>query len=616
VNKLSVPVVVVGLPGSGKTAVGQQLAGILGVGWVDLDRMIEVKTGQSISEIFRVEGEQRFRELERVALEEALSSEPSVISVGGGAVLLEANRSAILKRTVSVLLDAADSTLAARLVEDRAVNGLLRPLVTGAQATTKQVVASVDSNASNVDDDASSVDDTEQQSTESSVETVEERIKALRKARASAYAPFKLRVSTEWGTPRDVANAIASHIECTEAERTETDCAGTDCTEKKTERGARATIIPSRSDNHRSTVIVGSGLLNSIGQRLRSEFQNVERVMLLADSALTSTVVPVIKEQLSSANFNCVVYEMQSGEQSKSIEQLGAVLDSLAEENFSRTDLLIAIGGGVAGDLGGFAASIFNRGIGLVQIATTVVAQVDSAIGGKTGINLEAGKNLVGTFYPARTVVSDVSVLRTLPDREYFSGFAEVIKYGVVFSEEFIDWLEANSNKIKERDLDSLLHVVGFCAEKKIATVVQDLTDEKGTRALLNFGHTIGHALERLTGYGKLLHGEAVAYGMVAALSLGETIGLTKAGLSKRVSELLMKFQLPEAGPKEGKSGEAAKGGFDLKKFGFTGEDWAAAIRVDKKRTKGEIKFIIVHELGNTSVVPIPVDTIVETALR
>jgi 3-dehydroquinate synthase len=263
---------------------------------------------------------------------------------------------------------------------------------------------------------------------------------------------------------------------------------------------------------------VGRGLLAAVGPAVKAA--GAGRAVVIADAAVAPTHAAVVERALREAGVATALLTVPAGEASKSISGVGRVWDALAEMAVDRRTHLVAVGGGVVGDLAGFAAATFGRGIAVWQVPTTVVAQVDSAIGGKTGINLPAGKNLVGAFWQPRGVFADIDALATLPDREFVSGFAEVVKYGMILDEAFFAWLEEHAAAVRARDPAALLHAVERSAALKAGVVEQDERELTGLRAVLNYGHTFAHAYETAAGYGTLLHGEAVAIGMARAARL------------------------------------------------------------------------------------------------
>jgi len=269
-----------------------------------------------------------------------------------------------------------------------------------------------------------------------------------------------------------------------------------------------------------------------------------------------------------------------AGESEKNLARFAEILDALAAQRASRDVTVIALGGGVIGDLAGFAAACWMRGVRLVQLPTTLLAMVDSAVGGKTAVDLPAGKNLVGAFHQPSAVFADIDTLATLPERELRAGLAEVVKYGAIFDARFFEWIETNAEALLSRDADALGEAVLRSCKHKIKVVARDET-ERGPRALLNFGHTFGHAIETEAGYGTLLHGEAVAIGMVLAARLSGELGRSPLLDSARLAGLLAHFGLPIELP-EGLSAEAL----------------LERMRLDKKAVSGQLRLVLWTRLG------------------
>jgi 3-dehydroquinate synthase len=274
---------------------------------------------------------------------------------------------------------------------------------------------------------------------------------------------------------------------------------------------------------------------------------------------------------------------LADGEQHKTLQTVGSVLDALIAAKLNRDAIVMALGGGVIGDIAGFAASCYQRGVGYVQIPTTLLAQVDSSVGGKTGVNHSGGKNLIGAFHQPLAVITDIDSLDTLPDREFAAGLAEIIKYGCIWDAALFDWLDVNMDALKARDAGALTHAIARSCEIK-ATVVAKDEREQGLRAILNFGHTFGHAIEAATGYQALLHGEAVALGMVMAADLSRRLGMIDAALQERIRSLLRRAGLPTAPPRIG-----AARALEL-------------MRMDKKVLAGAVRLVLLEKLGGAVV--------------
>jgi 3-dehydroquinate synthase len=271
------------------------------------------------------------------------------------------------------------------------------------------------------------------------------------------------------------------------------------------------------------------------------------------------------------------------GEQAKSWQGLEQVVDALLAARIGRDGLVVALGGGVIGDLAGFAAAVYQRGVAFVQVPTTLLAQVDSSVGGKTAINHARGKNMIGAFHQPRAVISDVATLDTLPERELRAGIAEVIKHGLALDAAFFEWLEGNIERLLNKDQEALVHAVRRSCELKARIVAAD-ERESGARALLNFGHTFGHAIEAGTGYGAWLHGEAVSAGMVMAAELSQLMGDLKKNEVERVRKLLRRAGLPVAGP------------------ALAPERLMELMALDKKAAKGRTRFVVLEAIGRAAL--------------
>ncbi len=290
-----------------------------------------------------------------------------------------------------------------------------------------------------------------------------------------------------------------------------------------------------------------------------------------------------VKSALEKSGARVTEIVLADGEQTKSWQTLNEVFDCLLEARCGRDTLLVALGGGVVGDLAGFAAAIYQRGVPFVQVPTTLLAQVDSSVGGKTAINHPLGKNMIGAFHQPRAVISDVATLDSLPERELRSGFAEVIKHGLALDAAFVEWLESNVDRLVARKRDALAYAVRRSCELKARVVAAD-ERETGERALLNFGHTFGHAIETGAGYGTWLHGEAVAAGMVMAAELSAVMGHLKKTEVSRVRDLLRRTGLPVKGP------------------ALAPERLMELMALDKKAAKGKTRFVLLESIGRAAL--------------
>jgi len=315
------------------------------------------------------------------------------------------------------------------------------------------------------------------------------------------------------------------------------------------------------------------------------------------------TVAPLYAEQLKSAlarrHSQVRVLTLPDGEQHKSWETLNLIFDALLSSGADRKTTLYALGGGVVGDMTGFAAACYMRGVPFVQVPTTLLAQVDSSVGGKTAINHPMGKNMIGAFYQPQRVVCDLGVLKTLPPRELSAGLAEVIKYGPIADMEFLDWIEKHIDALRACDADALAHAVKRSCQIKADVVGAD-ERESGLRAILNFGHTFGHAIEAGMGYGSWLHGEGVGAGMVMAAELSREIGLVDAAFVQRLKTLIHRAGLPTRGAVIDETDNAGR--------------YLQLMRVDKKAEGGEIRFVVIDGPGRAAVRSAP-DALVRSVI-
>jgi 3-dehydroquinate synthase len=339
-------------------------------------------------------------------------------------------------------------------------------------------------------------------------------------------------------------------------------------------------IVQVSLGNRSYAIKVGGGLLSRLGAEC-AQLKLGQRCAVITDSNVGRHFGKAALKSLAASGFAPGLISVPAGEKSKRIAVVEKCYDQLAAHRLERKSFIVALGGGVVGDLAGFVAATYLRGIPFVQVPTTLLAQVDSSVGGKTGVNLKAGKNLVGAFYQPQLVLCDLDALKTLPKREYISGLAEVIKYGVIYDAILFAQLERNLAKLLQRDAATLRSVIARCCEIKADVVGQDET-ESGLRAILNFGHTIGHAIENSSGYGKFLHGEAIAIGQVAAAKLSQKILGLPSGDAERIKKLFVQAGLPvriKLNPAQRK-----------KLF--------AAMKLDKKVSAGEIKFVLAKRIG------------------
>lgn len=353
-----------------------------------------------------------------------------------------------------------------------------------------------------------------------------------------------------------------------------------------TETMGGETIVPVALGDRSYDIMIADGLLNAAGERLNPWLQR-GRAIIITDAHVAEVQLPRLTASLEAMGIAAHPIILPAGESTKSWDNLSYLVDELLTLGVERSEAIIALGGGVIGDLTGFAAAIVKRGCDFIQIPTTLLAQVDSSVGGKTAINTAAGKNLVGAFHQPVAVLIDPTTLDTLPMRERLAGYAEVVKYGLIDDAVFFEWCEANGERLLAGDPQARLHAIAHSVAAKARIVGADERETTGTRALLNLGHTFGHALEAETGYSdKLLHGEGVAAGMALAFRYSVRAGLCPGQDAERVAAHLRRVGLPDG----------------LKAAGITadGATLAAHMAHDKKGSGGRIPFLLARGIGQT----------------
>ena len=326
-------------------------------------------------------------------------------------------------------------------------------------------------------------------------------------------------------------------------------------------------------------IIIEKGLINRVSEEIRKVYKG-KKIFIITDDNVNKYYGGKISEELKVSDFEVKLLSLKPGEETKNFNTLPIVYNELLDFNLTRSDLIIALGGGVIGDLAGFVASTYLRGVDFVQIPTSLLAQVDSSVGGKVAVDLDRGKNLVGSFYHPKCVLIDPDVLNTLEDRFFIDGMAEVIKYGCIKDKEFFDYLEKMENN--KQLINNMEVVIHKCCDIKRQVVENDEKD-KGERMLLNFGHTLGHAIEQYYNYTKYSHGEGVAIGMYVISKISEEKGLTKKGTSQRIKDILVKYNLPYE--------------LDVKI-----EETLEAINLDKKKLGNDLNIIILKEIGSSEI--------------
>lgn len=332
-------------------------------------------------------------------------------------------------------------------------------------------------------------------------------------------------------------------------------------------------------------ILIRAGLLSQLGDICQGLGLS-GRIAIITNPIVYELYGRVVQRALKRTGFACTTVLLPDGERAKSMTWLGKILDELVAKRFERRDAILALGGGVVGDVAGFAAASYLRGVPFLQVPTTLVAQVDSSVGGKTGVNHPLGKNLIGAFYQPKAVVIDPHVLQTLPKREWVAGLAEVIKYGVIADRDFFEFLEKHVEDLRNQNETVIPGMVRRCCEIKAEVVAGD-EREAGRRKILNYGHTVGHALEAWGKYSTWVHGEAVGIGMVQEASIGQFLGRCNREVVERQTELIREVGLPVAMPK------------------WRFSDLWSGMQHDKKVVKGQINCVIPECLGQVQVLPL-----------
>jgi len=326
-------------------------------------------------------------------------------------------------------------------------------------------------------------------------------------------------------------------------------------------------------------ILIDCGLLDQRG--LVDELVGNADILIVTNTTVGPLYLHKLEKFLGDRRIDSIA--LPDGEAYKTMATLELILDQLVSGHYGRDAVLVTLGGGVVGDIGGFAAATYQRGIRFVQVPTTLLAQVDSAVGGKTAVNHPGGKNLIGAFHQPSAVIVDTDTLQTLPDRELSAGLAEVVKYGLIMDKEFYGWLQDNAERLIEREQAALQYAIHRCCFLKAAIVAED-EREAGRRALLNLGHTYGHAIERCAGYGEWLHGEAIAAGMCMAAEFSEHLGRISADEVGQIKSLLSRLRLPTAPP------------------ALNVDEFLSAMSIDKKVIGGEIRLVLLQSMGAAEI--------------
>ncbi|MGB2694880.1 MAG: 3-dehydroquinate synthase [Dehalococcoidia bacterium] len=531
-----------GFSGTGKSTVASLVANVLGWRVLDTDLLIHEMTGRSITEIFAGDGEARFRVLERAALQRAVSEANVVIATGGGAMPDAEDRRAMTAAGLVVCLDARPETIVQRLSDAKGMPVSERPLLTG-------------------DDPLA-------------------RVTKLKAQRQKFYALADVIIETDGRAPTEIAAFVVDAVRAADP--------WFSChPERLLLPEERATPPPAEpfwveAPSRRYPVHVGWGELDRLGELLR-EAGLSGAAYVISDTEVLPRHGERALLSLRDAGFQADAFAIPAGEASKSLDTAATIYDWLVAHRAERRHAIVALGGGVVGDLAGFVAATYLRGVPFVQAPTSMLAMVDASIGGKAAVDHREGKNLVGAFYQPLLVVEDVSTLKTLPRRALLEGFAEAIKHAFILDPGLLADLEARADDLLHLEPACTVDIVRRNVAIKGGMVAQDELDQ-GPRAILNYGHTIAHAIEAAADYHDVLHGEAVAVGMMAAAEIGRRLELTPGEVVERQRALLERFGLPTKGPK------------------LDPERVLAAIKLDKKVTAGSVRWVLLEDVGHAAL--------------
>ena len=543
--------IITGFSGTGKSLVAKEVARRLNWDFLDTDDEIVEQTRKPIAELFRQDGEARFRELERETIRKACQQRQTVVAIGGGAIVDPQNYELLAKSGLIVCLEAKPETIYERLFQ-KAVHSPeteVRPLL----ATDNPL----------------------------------EHIRQLKASRQPSYA------KVDWTVNTDNLNISQVAEEVIRAWRLlrRPDFIGVPRNDKEKAQSGIAKDIACLVETATQSypVFVSYGLLDKLGDKMRQGALS-GTATIISDKNVFSLYGSKVVGILNDAGFVVNSFIVPPGEETKNMDYAIKIYNFLVGHRAERDDVIIALGGGMVGDLAGFVAATFLRGMFWIQVPTSLIAMVDASIGGKVGINHPEGKNLIGAFYQPTLVLADPQALTTLPQRELVSGWAEVIKHGMILDKKFFEFLEANVNRLTKLEPESLTRAVARSAAIKAQVVNQDEKEREGKRTMLNYGHTIAHGLEAATQYKCFLHGEAVAIGMMGAAKLSQRLGLLPSAAVERQQALLQKFGLPTSLP-------AMRSNLKLSLAGVT-----RAMELDKKMKGKAIRWVLLQDIGRTVI--------------
>jgi len=548
-NRQASNIVITGFSGTGKSLVAREIAGQLRWDFIDTDAEIVKLAGKSIAEVFQQDGEAKFRELEREVIKRASRRSHKVIATGGGAIVDSQNHAQLARKGFIVCLDAKPETIYQRLFQEGSHGSEIRPLLEGDNPL--------------------------------------ERIRQLKARRQPYYDDVDLVINTDDLSISEVAGKVirAWGLLCGVYPERDSSVASLPQNDKK--RKAYNDVDKDvacwvETATQRYPIFVGYGLLDKLGEELK-KVSSSHVAIVISDENVSRLYGDRVEKVLRNAGFAVNSFIVPPGEETKSINTAIDIYNFLIKKRVERDDILIALGGGMIGDLAGFVAATYLRGIPWIQVPTSLIGMVDASIGGKVAVNHPEGKNLIGAFYQPNFVLADTRALATLPECELTSGWAEVVKYGLILDKDFFEFLESNVDRLTKLEQGAVNEAIIRSASLKAQVVSQD-EKERGQRIILNYGHTIAHGLEAATRYIGFLHGEAVAIGMMGAARLSQRLGILPASVVKRQQSLLRKFGLPT--------------GF----FGVNLAEIAKATEVDKKTRAKGIRWVLLEDIGKTAI--------------
>jgi shikimate kinase / 3-dehydroquinate synthase len=535
-NIKSKNIALIGFSATGKSTISNKVADLLGWESVDTDLEITKLSGHSIPQIFEQQGEDAFRRFEIEVLNKACLKKNVVISTGGGAILNSENSKLLSETCLVICLQAKAETIYQRLLQSNSSESSpeIRPLL--------------------------------------NVENPLAKIKELKRLREPYYYSIAdWTVHTDCLTSDEVSKEVLTGLGY--LNRNIKNCAVQRVTDN-------TCLVKTKSRTY--SILFGPGLLDTLGDNIH-QLGLKGKIILISDINVFSLYGNKAKASLENSGYSVIQYVISPGESSKNIDMAIKIYDFLTDQKVQRADIVVALGGGVVGDLAGFVAATYLRGLSWIQVPTTLISMVDASIGGKVGVDHSSGKNLIGAFYQPSLVLADIGTLNTLPSGEQYAGWAEVIKYGLIQDSKLFGLIEANVEKLLALETDITTDIIKQCACIKSSIVSEDERDT-GRRIILNFGHTMGHALEVSGNYKTFLHGEAVALGMVSAAILSRNLNLLSQESVDRIIRLIKRFHLP------------------ISRKGINSHVLISAISLDKKRKNNLVQWVLLTDIG-TSIV-------------